>query len=143
MLIIETRADPRGSQPAMLMDYSTLHPLLLFAVFIVSHSIDYTAFKKLTLEQQQAAKTVQSILLWLMIPLFVVVGAVICFADKIESVAWMPALFALAFAVPMLIIFTWENRRLRAKELPASYLNHRRLSKAVLVGGCLLFLLLF
>jgi cytochrome bd-type quinol oxidase subunit 2 len=125
------------------MDYSTFYPLSFFAVALVSQSIHDNALRKLTPEQQQAAGTVQSIVRWLMIPLFVVVGVVIWFMDEIKSVASMYALSALSWAGPMLIIFTWENRRLRAKELPASYLNQRRLSQAVLVGGCLLFLLLF
>lgn len=132
----------RASQPTTLMDYPTLFPYLFFAVFLSSQSIHDNAFKKLTPAQQQAAGAVQSVVLCLMIPLFVVVGVVIWFMDEIESVAWMYTLSALSWAGPMLIIFTWENHRLRTKELPASYLKARRLSQAVLVGGSLLFFLL-
>jgi membrane associated rhomboid family serine protease len=123
------------------MDSSTLYPLLSFAVFLVSQSVHNKAFVKLTQEQQQAAGSVQSVLLWLMIPLFVIVGMVIWFADDIESVAWIRAVYGLSWGVPMLIIFTWENRRLRAKNLPASYLKERLFSQSVLVVGCLLILL--
>jgi hypothetical protein len=108
----------------------------------VSQSIHDNAFRKLTPEQQRSAGLAQSILLRLMIPLFVVVGVVIWFMDEIESIAWIYTLSAMSWAVPMLIIFTWENRRLKAKQLPASYLRERLLSQAVLIGGCLLFLLL-
>jgi len=72
----------------------------------------------------------------------VFVGVVIWFMDEIESIAWIYTLSAMSWAVPMLIIFTWENRRLKAKQLPASYLRERLISQAVLIGGCLLFLLL-
>jgi hypothetical protein len=124
------------------MDSSALYPFLCFAIFLVSQSIHDNAFRKLTLEQQRSAGLAQSILLRLMIPLFVVVGVVIWFMDEIESIAWIYTLSAMSWAVPMLIIFTWENRRLKAKQLPASYLRERLLSQAVLIGGCLLFLLL-
>lgn len=76
-----------------------------------------------------------------MIPLFVVVGVVIWFMDEIESIGWMYPLSALSWAGPMLFIFTWENHRLQAKQLPASYLRERLLSQTVVIGGCLLILL--
>jgi hypothetical protein len=122
------------------MDYSTLHPLLFFAVFLVSQSIGSRAFRKLTLVQQQAAKEEQSILWWVMVPLFVWLVLSVSFADKIISSAWIFALCVLGFVVPTLFFFTWMNLRLRAKQLPSSYLKSLITSQAVLLGGCLLVL---
>ena len=120
------------------MDFSTLFPLLFVAVIWVSNSIEKQAFTKLNPEQQRAAQAPNSILVWL--PLFVTIGIVVWFEDKIESIATMYVLFAVSWAVPMLIIFAWQIHRLKAKELPSSYLKNRLISQAILLGGGLLIL---
>jgi FtsH-binding integral membrane protein len=125
------------------MDSSTLYPFLCFAVFLVSHSIDFHAYAKLTHVQQEAAKTVQSIVPWFLVPFIAALGLVFWFGDKIEPLVWMKLLCALALAVPMSIVFTWENRRLRSKDLPSSYLKERLMSQAVLLGGGLSLILLW
>jgi hypothetical protein len=123
------------------MDDSLLKLVLGSAAFLVSIFINLRAYSKLTPEQQQDVKSAQAPpRSLLVIPLLMSFWLTNASVGKGVSVGW---LYTLVWAVPMLIIFAWERRRLRVRELPSGYLKSHLIMEALFIGGvALIFLIL-